>query len=276
MEDSRLSKAEGAVDAPRQDGDPRVSRVSGWRRLARSLGTALISVNVLWLGSLGLYSGLSQRVLTWPFLDVETVRTVESPRSFNSETSSMAVVREGSPDRSAGGNPVAVVPEPPIVRATTPAQAAPISLRYAPATQILIPSIDLDSAVVEIGTREEKGELVWETAKWAVGHHIGSANPGQIGNIVLSGHISSPIKKEGEVFKRLPDIEVGAAIVLQTEQRAYLYRVVDKRVVLPTAVEAMAPTATPTLTLITCYPDFIYSHRLVVTALPAYPDTESQ
>ena len=132
---------------------------------------------------------------------------------------------------------------------------------------IRIPDIGVDSRVVELGTKyDEKGVLVWETPKYAVGHHQGTANPGETGNVVLSGHISSPISQEGNVFSQLPKLQPGAEVQLLTAQGTYVYKAVGRQVVEPTAVEVMDPTSSPTVTLITCYPDLIYSHRLVVTA----------
>lgn len=137
--------------------------------------------------------------------------------------------------------------------------------RKPPPNRLIIPDIGVDAKVIELGTYyNEEGELVWETAPFSVGHHIGTANPGEPGNVVLSGHISSV--REGDVFKRLPQIEVGAGVVVATSDRDYLYQVTDKKVVEPTQIDVMNSTAQETLTLITCVPDGVYTHRLVVTA----------
>ena len=50
------------------------------------------------------------------------------------------------------------------------------------------------------------GQIAWETAPFAIGQHKGLAGPGQNGNMVLSGHISSP--NEGAVFHSLPDLKI--------------------------------------------------------------------
>jgi hypothetical protein len=68
---------------------------------------------------------------------------------------------------------------------------APITLRTLVPDRVLIPSIDLDAKIVPIGVRIDKdGQLVWETAPFAVGHHQGSSLPGAPGNVVLSRHLS--------------------------------------------------------------------------------------
>ncbi|MBI4236206.1 MAG: hypothetical protein HY688_02465, partial [Chloroflexi bacterium] len=84
--------------------------------------------------------------------------------------------------------------------------ALPFSVEALPgATRIQIPAIDLDSRVEELNTKWDGDSLVWETAFYAVGHHHGSPNPGEQGNAVFSGHISSPVSRQGSVFKRLPE-----------------------------------------------------------------------
>lgn len=134
----------------------------------------------------------------------------------------------------------------------------------------MIPRVGIDAKVVRVETKlDESGSRVWETAAFAVGHHRGSANPGERGNIVLSGHISS--QREGAVFRHLPEVVVGDGIVLITVEQDYLYRVSKLAVVEPTHLEAVRPTTDETLTLITCVPDGVYSHRLVVTAKRVQP-----
>lgn len=141
---------------------------------------------------------------------------------------------------------------------------APLSLPL-PAKRVSIPTLALDAAVLPIGTRlTPTGDLVWETAAFAVGHHRGTAGPGQVGNMVLSGHISSP--GEGAVFARLPEVKQGDAIIVGTEEKQYLYQVLETRTVLPQDVSVMGNTGDPVLTLITCVPDRVYSHRLIVKA----------
>jgi sortase A len=146
-----------------------------------------------------------------------------------------------------------------------PPRSGAFTTRTLPAEKLTIPSIDLDARVIPLGTHYDRaGALAWETAPFAVGQHRGSANPGEPGNVVLSGHISSP--SEGAVFNRLPQVKPGDSIVVATAQTRFLYRVWDVRVVAPTAVEFIEATDSSMATLITCYPDRIYSHRLIVRA----------
>lgn len=122
------------------------------------------------------------------------------------------------------------------------------------AIRIQIPSIQVDAPVVQ-------GDG-WDQLKKGVGQYIGSANPGQTGNIVLSGHNDV----YGEVFKRLDELEPGNTIIIFTINRQYVYVVSGSQIVEPTQVEVMAPTSDPTLTLISCYPYLIDNKRIVVFA----------
>lgn len=122
------------------------------------------------------------------------------------------------------------------------------------AIRIQIPAIQVDAPVVQ-------GDG-WDQLKKGVGQYIGSANPGQTGNIVLSGHNDV----YGEVFKRLDELEPGNTIIIFTINRQYVYVVSGSQIVEPTQVEVMAPTSDPTLTLISCYPYLIDNKRIVVFA----------
>lgn len=122
------------------------------------------------------------------------------------------------------------------------------------ATRIVIPAIGVDAPVVE-------GDD-WEQLKKGVGHHISSANPGERGNCVLSGHNDV----FGEVFRRLEDLELEDEVIVYTGVQPYRYVVKTKRIVEPTDVSVMYPTTKPVLTLITCHPYLVDTHRLVVVA----------
>jgi sortase A len=122
------------------------------------------------------------------------------------------------------------------------------------AVRIQIPAIGVDAPVVE-------GDD-WESLKQGAGHHIGSANPGERGNCVISAHNDI----FGEIFRDLPDLDLGNEILVHTASQVYRYEVTQKRIIQPTEVSVMAPTSSPVLTLISCYPYGIDTHRIVVIA----------
>jgi sortase A len=88
----------------------------------------------------------------------------------------------------------------------------------------------------------DKSEL-----KRGPGHLSDSALPGSRGNCVIAGHRDTQ-------FRILQNVKIGENISLETRGRTFVYRVTDRRVVVPTDTRSLDPTATPTLTLVTCYP----------------------
>lgn len=75
----------------------------------------------------------------------------------------------------------------------------------------------------------------------------GTAAPGTSGNFAVAGH------RDG-FFRRLKDIEVGDQIVVDALDGTRTYVVDDLTIVEPTDVSVLLPRATPTVTLVTCYP----------------------
>lgn len=120
--------------------------------------------------------------------------------------------------------------------------------------RIEIPAIKVDAPVVQ-------GDG-WEQLKKGVGQHVGSADPGQSGNVVLSAHDDV----YGELFRDLDQLQPGDLVILFTQQKQYTYAVDRTELVEPTAVEVMASTGAPTVTLISCYPYLVDTQRIVVRA----------
>ena len=110
-----------------------------------------------------------------------------------------------------------------------------------------------------------------EDLKKGPGHYPGTALPGAVGNMVISGHRTT----YGAPFNRIDELHRGDAIVLETRDTWFTYRVTSQQVVSPTAVEVTYPVpgqrgAIPTkrlLTLTTCNPKYSARQRLIVNAL---------
>jgi sortase A len=116
----------------------------------------------------------------------------------------------------------------------------------------------------------------WVVPKKAAGWHMNSALPGQVGNVVLSGHHNI----EGKVFRYVVDLEPGDEVTLYSDDNAYLYTVTEKYILKETGMpryirvknaQWIRPTEDERLTLVTCWP---YewpgnSHRVIVVARPA-------
>jgi len=120
--------------------------------------------------------------------------------------------------------------------------------------RIQIPALNIDAPIVQ-------GDG-WEQLKKGVGQYIGSANPGHDGNVVLSAHNDV----YGELFRYLDRLAPGDQIIISTRQRQFIY-IVDRTVLVePTAVEVMASSGSPTVTLVSCYPYLVDNQRIVVFA----------
>jgi sortase A len=122
--------------------------------------------------------------------------------------------------------------------------------------------------VIEVGVLPN-GEM--ETAAHAVGRLNFSADAGDAGNVVLAGHNDIL----GEVFRRLPELQVGDELELFRGATPFRYRVEGKTIVREEgATEAqrrenarwMEPTDEPLATLISCYPYRVDTHRVIVRA----------
>lgn len=122
------------------------------------------------------------------------------------------------------------------------------------AVNIKIPALNINAPIVQ-------GDG-WEQLKKGVAQHLGTPNPGELGNIVLSAHNDV----FGELFRDLDQLKPGDEVILYTQQRTYTYVVRQSRVVEPTAVEVMAATREAVVNLISCYPYLVDNQRIVVTA----------
>ena len=119
-----------------------------------------------------------------------------------------------------------------------------------------IPKINLEEAVKEGSTR---GVL-----SSALGHVENTAMPGNEGNCCIAGHRNYAF---GKYFNRLDEITTGDVIELETKDNLYQYEVVGVEVVQPEDVSVLDYEEGQNLTLITCTPILIGSHRLIVHAI---------
>ncbi len=123
------------------------------------------------------------------------------------------------------------------------------------AIQIDIPAIGVQNWPIVQGDG-------WEQLKKGVGQHVGSANPGENGNVVLAGHDDV----FGEVFRNLDKLQPGDQVILYTVQKQYTYLVTETRIVEPSQVDVMNQTSDATVTLISCYPYMVDNKRIIVFA----------
>ena len=158
---------------------------------------------------------------------------------------------------------------------------------YGPSTitRIVIPKIKVDRKVVEVGWTLEQLDgqqvAVWEVSKYAVGHHEGTANPGQAGNIVLAGHSGGGAYPFNDLYYLAP----GDTILLWSNGQQYKYTVSQHLVVDEIGPQVtleqrranahyIEPTKNEVATLVTCWPltgPKKFTQRVIVRAVPNRP-----
>jgi len=126
-----------------------------------------------------------------------------------------------------------------IADANRPAVEGDRDDRSALVGRIEIPRLGLDAVVAE---GVDRGTL-----RRAVGHLPGTALPGAPGRTVLAGHRDT-------FFRPLEAVRAGDRLRMTTLEGRFDYEVDEVLVVEPDRVDLVAPSAAPTLTLVTCYP----------------------
>lgn len=120
---------------------------------------------------------------------------------------------------------------------------------------IRIPKIDLKVAIGE--------GIDMNTLKYAVGHFPETAMAGEKGNFCIAGHRSYTYS---EYFNRLDEIDKGDEIYVKTKKGEYKYIVYEKKIVEPSEYSVLDSTKDSTMTLVTCTPIRLATHRLIIKA----------
>lgn len=195
-----------------------------------------------------------------------------------------------APAAPATDRPAAPAPTQPVAPVSTNA-AAPVRL------VISDPGLKIDARVVEMGwqvVRTVSGPRSdWVIPKNEAGHHINSAQLGETGNVVISGHnniygrVFKPIslawnddtRTKVDDFTDQSEVLNGRTIQLFDAQgQAFNYIITAFYRLRDTGVSAqqrianarfIQPTAEAQLTLVTCWPPSSNTHRLIVIAKPA-------
>ena len=132
-----------------------------------------------------------------------------------------------------------------------------------PMAVLRIASLDLQAPVLE-GTDDL-------TLDRGVGHILGTALPGENGNVGIAGH------RDG-FFRVLKDIHDGDVIELVMQNGRDRYQVDETLIVAPADVSVLNVRPSPSLTLVTCYPFYFIGsapQRFIVHATLAESTTMS-
>lgn len=128
------------------------------------------------------------------------------------------------------------------------------ALREIPEGLLRIPALDL---VVPIYSGTSSSEL-----DRGAGHVQGTAALDSEGNVAIAGH------RDG-FFRTLSRVRRGQTLYVETLHGTRRYRVTETRIVTPSDTSVLAPTARPSITLITCYPFYFIGpapRRFIVRA----------
>ena len=149
-----------------------------------------------------------------------------------------------------------------------------------PPVRLQIPSLALDTPVQRMGWKTVHGVSQWDVVDNAAGHHFDSVYPGERGNVALSGHNNIA----GAVFAGVcvigqPGVAFGLGdemILVDSGGRRFTYRVngwhrmKEKNASIAKRQDNAAwlrQTDEAQLTLVTCWPPWSNTHRVVVTGV---------
>lgn len=177
-----------------------------------------------------------------------------------------------TPIPTATPQPPTPTPEPTATPVRPPAASPP--------TRLVIPKIGVDIPVRPVGhktvRRNGRSIVTWADLPNAGGFHQTSAFPGHPGNTVINGHRDI----QGSVFRRLDRMRAGDEVVLYVGDVVYPYLVTETLVVPETFASAQQRAENlrligympeERLTLVTCTPVGLATHRLLVIAEPSEP-----
>ncbi|MCL4237433.1 MAG: sortase [Anaerolineae bacterium] len=201
-----------------------------------------------------------------------------SPTAMPTATQALAPSATATPAPTVA--PAATEAAPTLTATPIPPTASPTPIPGEPPTRIHIPALGLDAPVLPVGQHAITldGELFsqWDVPPArAAGWHQTSAPLGAPGNTVLNGHHNV----YGEVFHHLSTLKPGDWIALDSANRRYHYVVVQTMTLAeegqPLDVRAenarwILPTVDERVTLVTCWPSYANTHRLVVIARPVW------
>lgn len=147
-----------------------------------------------------------------------------------------------------------------------------------PDDRIIIPRINRNVPVIGVSTEnlikrdwDALESEIQDALKYGVVHYPGTANAGETGNVVITGHSSYFAWDPGrfkDVFALLHQVVVNDTIIVYHEQEKVTYEVYETKIVEPDQVHVLTQSGEDRLTLITCTPVGTNLRRLIVLAKP--------
>ncbi len=141
---------------------------------------------------------------------------------------------------------------------------------------VYIPKIHVAAPIVFPSSPSEA--VINDALLKGVLHYPGTAEPGQKGNVFLTGHssyywwVNSDYKF---VFTLVPQLTYGDEIIIYNKGIRYTYKVSERREVGPEATDVLRPTSDPVVTLSTCVPLGTAYRRMIIRAKQTSPEPSS-
>lgn len=142
--------------------------------------------------------------------------------------------------------------------------------------EIYIPSVNIKAPINWNVTFNDSA--IQQSLQTGVAQLEGTALPGEVGNIFISGHSSYLPFAKGDykqVFTTLPNTKLGDQIFIIRGGTLYTYKVENVFETKPTKIEIMKQSTDSMLTLSTCVPIGTATRRFIVQAKQISPKPEN-
>lgn len=107
----------------------------------------------------------------------------------------------------------------------------------------------------------------WNVAANTASYPLGTAHPGEPGNIIIYGHNKS------NILGNLSKTKIGDTIIITTDSKSHTYQITSKQIVDLTQTSYLEPTSEETLTIYTCT-GWLDKNRLIIQAKPIQNDQQ--
>jgi len=161
--------------------------------------------------------------------------------------------------------------------AIIPEVAPPDNRLIIPAININVPIVEASDAALRRRDFDMFDEDIQNALKFGVVHYPGTAEPGEVGNVFLTGHSSNlpwVDSNYNAVFALLPRLAIGDEYSVFYRGSLHRYRVTERFEVSPKDVSVLAqPNDQRMSTLMTCTPVGTTLRRLIIRAIEVDQET---
>lgn len=140
---------------------------------------------------------------------------------------------------------------------------------------LFLPTININTPIV-FDTPFDDSSILYNLQSGVI-HLAGTAKPGQLGNIVISGHSSYYSWDSGNyksIFANLGALKLSDKVYIRFNNELYVYKVKEIFEVQPSQVEVMKQDNKTELTLITCTPTGTALRRLIIKLEQTSPNPD--